>query len=60
MQTALGEMMEYYLKMEPHLFRNAVEEQLQRLKDERDGKPQEAQGEAKTSATDNSELVLYR
>ena len=61
MQTALGEMMQYYLKQEPHLFRANVEEQLQRLRDERD-----AEAERRSKHTeqqikaDSSDLVLYR
>ncbi|KAK9813991.1 hypothetical protein WJX73_008402 [Symbiochloris irregularis] len=60
MQTALGEMMEYYLKMEPHLFRTAVEEQLQRIKDEKEGKQQQEEEGADAAPTESSDLVLYR
>lgn len=68
MRTPLGEMMEYYLKMEPHLFRDAVSEQLQRLRDERDAETErkrvQQEGElgeqGNVSQPDNSELVLYK
>ena len=56
--------MQYYLKMEPHLFRAAMEENLQRIRDENDAeaelkhKQHEEQGPA--AKTDSSDLVLYR
>lgn len=37
-KTAYGQMLQYYLKMQPQLFTAAVEQQLQRLKEEKDAK----------------------
>ncbi|GBF90000.1 hypothetical protein Rsub_02706 [Raphidocelis subcapitata] len=37
-KTPYGEMLQYYLKMQPQLFKAAVEQQLQRLKEERDAR----------------------
>jgi hypothetical protein len=37
-KTPYGEMLQYYLKMQPQLFKSAVEQQLLRLRDERDAK----------------------
>lgn len=64
METPLGAMMEYYLKMEPHLFKSTVEEQLQRIRDERDteaaARLQQKQDQGSQPATDGRDLVLYR
>ena len=65
MRTPAGELMEYYLKREPHLFKPALEENLQKIRDQRDEeaeqrqKQQEAQG-AGAAKTESSDIVLYR
>ena len=62
-RTSHGEMVNYYLKMEPHLFKEAVQGQFERIREEREAagaaaKEKEAQMQA--AASDKSELVLYR
>ena len=57
-RTAVGKMLDYYLRMEPHLFDTAMEKQLTELQEEKEKKEQQAK-EAPLS-TDQSELVLYR
>ena len=54
-QTPMGKMLSYYLKMEPHLFKAALETELTKLKEEREQQAQE-QG---ISVTDSTEVVLY-
>ena len=54
--TALGKMMSYYLKMEPHLFKAALEDQFQRLKAEKDKQKEQSS----MQVTDSKEVVLYR
>jgi hypothetical protein len=56
-------MVNYYLKMEPHLFKEAVQTQFQRIQQEREAAraaAQEKEQQAKAAASDKSELVLYR
>ena len=61
-------MVMYYLKMEPHLFKEALEEQFKRLKAEKDSTAQTAkeQSERKDKQKDDKtnqdggELVLYQ
>lgn len=54
-------MLQYYLKMEPHLFKTAVETQLAKLRDERDAQRQkEEQLQAGAEGADSTELALYR
>ena len=55
-QTPMGKMLSYYLKMEPHLFKAAVETELAKLRDERD-KQSEGQD---VNVTDSVEVVLYQ
>ncbi|KAK9820618.1 hypothetical protein WJX72_012335 [[Myrmecia] bisecta] len=57
-KSPVGEMLAYYAKQEPHLFRAAIEEQLLRIRDQRE-EEKKAAPEAPKS-TDKSELVLYR
>lgn len=52
-------MLDYYLRMEPHLFDAAIEEQLEGLQQERDRKAQQPKDES-PSTTDKNEVVLYR
>lgn len=63
-RTSHGEMVNYYLKMEPHLFREAVHSQFERIKQEREAAAaaaREKEQESKAAgANDKSELVLYR
>jgi hypothetical protein len=62
-KTPYGEMLQYYLKMEPQLFRAAVDQQLQRLKEEKDAKQAAASQEEddnKAGGRSKSELVLYQ
>ncbi|CAK0743020.1 hypothetical protein CVIRNUC_001438 [Coccomyxa viridis] len=61
--TSLGEMVNYYLKMEPHLFREAVNNQYERIKEEREATAaaaKERQDSTPAASSDKSELVLYR
>ena len=58
-RTAVGKMLDYYLRMEPHLFDAAIEEQLEGLQQERDRKAQQPKDES-PSTTDKNEVVLYR
>lgn len=66
-KSAVGEMLAYYFKREPHLFKGAIEQQLQRLRDEADQR--EAQqaaaaagkkDEDSAAATSSVDLTLYR
>lgn len=61
--TSLGEMVNYYLKMEPHLFKEAVSTQLERIREEREATAaaaKERQKNAPLAASDSGELVLYK
>ena len=56
-------MVNYYLKMEPHLFREAVNNQYERIKEEREATAaaaKERQDSTPAASSDKSELVLYR
>eukprot|EP00803_Ostreobium_quekettii_P001375 evm.model.scf_910.1 EVM.evm.TU.scf_910.1 scf_910:24458-29165(-) len=54
-------MLTYYLTMEPQLFKTAVEDQLSKLKLEKEAKEAAASGDASTEENANkSDLVLYR
>lgn len=57
-RTAVGKMLDYYLRMEPHLFDTAMEKQLAELQEEKEKKEQQATDSP--PSTDQSELVLYR
>lgn len=62
-KTPYGEMLQYYLKMEPQLFKAAVEQQLTRLRDEKDAKEdgkQSAEEQAGIAPTDSTDLVLQK
>ncbi|KAJ9518669.1 hypothetical protein QJQ45_018750 [Haematococcus lacustris] len=63
-KTPYGEMLQYYLKMRPELFKGAVEDQLERLRTERDAREKEEsssqQGAADGSPVDSKELTLYK
>lgn len=61
-RTSHGEMVNYYLKMEPHLFKEAVNSQFERIREEREAAVAKAKEKDKNAATanDKSELVLYR
>ena len=62
-KTAMGEMLSYYLKMEPHLFKAALEEQFQRLqqeKEERDALDAQRREQSQAASTSKNDLVLYR
>ncbi|KAF8065452.1 UV-B-induced protein [Scenedesmus sp. PABB004] len=73
-KTPYGEMLQYYLRMEPQLFRAAVDQQLARLKAEADARAAAEEAAAAAGAADadgpdgaagdggrsKSELVLYR
>ena len=61
--TSLGEMVNYYLKMEPHLFKEAVNTQFERIKEEREeaaAAAKERQKNAPPASSDKSEMVLHR
>jgi hypothetical protein len=57
-------MLQYYLKMEPQLFRAAVDQQLQRLKEEKEAKEEAVrksqEEESSTVQRSKSDLVLYQ
>jgi hypothetical protein len=58
-------MLQYYLKMEPQLFRAAVDQQLQRLKEEKEAKEEavrrsQEEEESSTVQRSKSDLVLYQ
>ena len=61
-------MVTYYLKMEPHLFKDALDEQFRRLKDEKDEteqrrKAQKEQSDQKKddkTKKDGGEMVLFQ
>lgn len=69
-KTPYGEMLQYYLRMEPQLFRAAVDQQLVRMKEEKDAKDaaaaaaaasaDESGDEAGKQQRSKSELVLYQ
>lgn len=61
-RTSHGEMVNYYLKMEPHLFREAVHSQFERIVQEREAAAAAAKAKDTdaASANDKSDLVLYR
>ena len=59
-RTSHGQMVSYYLKMEPHLFRAAVEDQFARIRAERDAAAAAAKEQAPEAQPEKSELVLYR
>ena len=54
----MGKILDYYLRMEPHLFDTAMEKQLAELQEEKEKKEQQARDSP--PSTDQSELVLYR
>ena len=61
-------MVTYYLKMEPHLFKNALDEQFRRLKDEKDQAEQRKKDQKELNdknkddkaKKDGGELVLFQ
>lgn len=57
-------MLQYYLRMEPQLFHAAVDQQLQRLKEEKDAKEaavrKSQEEESSTPERTKSDLVLYQ
>lgn len=67
-RSPVGQMVTYYLKMEPHLFKNALDEQFRRLKAEKDEaeqrrKEQKEQNDKKKddkTKKDGGELVLFQ
>lgn len=58
-KTPYGEMLQYYLKMEPQLFKTAVQDQLDKLQAEKDAKAK-AERAAKAESLDKTDLALYR
>lgn len=68
-KTPYGEMLQYYLRMEPQLFHAAVDQQLQRLKQEKEEKEEaearrsqeeEAGAGPGSPQRSKSDLVLYQ
>lgn len=67
-KSAVGEMLAYYFKREPHLFKGAIEQQLQRLRDEADQREaqqaaaaaEKEMDEDSAAATSSMDLTLYR
>lgn len=55
-KTPFGDMLRYYLEMEPQLFQAAVDEQLTKLQEARDKEAKDRQ----SSSTPALDLVLYR
>jgi hypothetical protein len=59
--TPAGAHLQYYLKMEPELFKGAVESQLQRMREEKEAKEAAAkEQEEKAKQGDAKELTLYK
>ena len=60
-RTSLGEMVNYYLRMEPHLFKEAVNTQFERIREEREATAEAAKEREKNAPPASSDkLVLYR
>ncbi len=64
-RTPLGEMMSYYLSVEPHLFKDALETQFARIRDEREERQQQMREKEKSAEetpadVSSSDMVLYR
>lgn len=62
-KTSYGEMLGYYLKMEPQLFKAAVEDQLMKLKSEREEKEKrrlQIEDSSSVGKKDKAELVLQK
>ena len=62
-KSPVGDMLAYYLKAQPHLFKDAIAEQFVRLRDQRDAEAKqqsESKPEDPKSKPDKSELVLYQ
>ena len=67
-KSPTGEMAAYYLQMQPHLFKEAVESAFQRIKEAREADDaaaaaaEQAEGTsaAAGAAADSADLVLYR
>ena len=60
-RTAVGKMLDYYLRMEPHLFEAAIDKQLEELQQEKDRKDQQAKEAAQAGdSKDKNDMVLYR
>lgn len=64
-RTPLGEMMSYYLSMEPHLFRDTLDAQFARLKEEKEARERQIEekeklGESAPMQAETADLVLYR
>ncbi|GLC43853.1 hypothetical protein PLESTB_000915300 [Pleodorina starrii] len=57
-KTPYGEMLQYYLRMEPHLFKNAVDTQLAKLRDEKLRRQEKE--EQLSASSDRTELALYK
>ena len=56
-------MVNYYLRMEPHLFKEAVNTQFERIREEREATAaaaKEREKNAPPASSDKSDLVLYR
>ena len=59
-QTAIGQQLSYLLRMEPHLFRAAVDAELSRISAEREAVRERAPPEAPAADDASSSLVLYQ
>ena len=64
-KSPVGEMLAYYFKAQPHLFKDAIKQQLVRLRDERDERETQqaaADAEKQDSAapTSSMDITLYR
>ncbi len=65
-QSPVGEMLAYYYKAQPHLFKDAIEEQLRRLRDERDEREarrtaaEAEKAESAEGATSSMDITLYK
>jgi hypothetical protein len=59
-QTPAGEMLSYYLSEQPHLFQDAVDEQLKLLETQKEEMKEKKNSKESEKGKDPSELVLYQ
>lgn len=59
-KTPYGEMLQYYLAMEPQLFKTAVEDQLEKMREEKEVKERTKAQAPREKDMDKAELALYQ
>lgn len=59
-RSPAGQLLGYYLKMEPHLFKAAVEDEFRKIKETREAEEKAKQSKPEVEPSDKSELVLYK